>query len=74
MSLIALGLSRASTISIGELQERSDLGKREVEQWLRTIDWEVTPVQAFAAREAVKLLAELAADTDGDLGVESPQT
>lgn len=59
MSLIALGLSRATTVAVGELQFRSDLGPAAVADWLRSVDWPNASVQAFAAREVQRLLPEL---------------
>ena len=56
MSLIGLGLSRATTIAIGELQRDGELDRAAVQDWIVSVDWETAPVARYAAQEVLRLL------------------
>lgn len=62
MSLIGLGLSRATTIAIGELQRNGELDRAAVQKWLFSVNWETAPVARYASLEVARVLEGIDAE------------
>lgn len=65
MGMIAIGLSRATTMAVNQYVAEPDLSPEQCASWLRRTDPEDLDIPAFAVRELRSLRAQLLVAADG---------